>query len=641
MLILCLPGPEASAASPSDNVTAGNWYAIDAGGEPFGSILTRRELLPDGNLRVVQISRSLIDLLGKRQEIGERIEMVVGPTMRPLSCSFKSDGPSGTSSAQGIVENENFVLTLRRGDVSLERRIPLREGMIFGGCLAEVLASQAAETSEVKLSILDSESWTAESAVARRLPDAAGLKRWSVAYDRGWGGGIWSLTTSGALARAEITAPRRSILPVMADVDQHLRYLTIADRDLLVFAISKDIPFPERLASIKVRLTWKDVPLERLQLEDSRQRILRHGTENDRKYVELLLQKPPEVRDPPALPVQDAGFDASLAETTFIRPQHPAIREQARKWTSGSQTTADAVRRLSREVSQFLQGGDLIAETLSGPEVLACRKGKCSEFTTLFASLSRSVGVPTRVALGMRLVGGRWVGHMWCEAWVGRWIPVDAAADEVGGSPALLKLAHSDDEMASQALRWALADSLDVEIIGVEAAKTDDSQLKTGIVGQTYTHADFGCRMKAPTPEWRISDKSTPGTVTIRFEPPGKFDGSPPKIELIALGMPVKMEPATLMSTVKVGLKAKFPTLEIVAENEKTAGRYRGRLLTFRRDDPKAAGQKLKTSEFIYLADGSLFLITLMADEPTHDAVFPQYEAVLDEFEIVGSAPAK
>ena len=45
-------------------------------------------------------------------------------------------------------------------------------------------------------------------------------------------------------------------------------------------------------------------------------------------------------------------------------------------------------------------GGTLIPETLSGPEVLQCRNGKCSEFSTLFASLARSLGIPTRIVLG-------------------------------------------------------------------------------------------------------------------------------------------------------------------------------------------------------------------------------------------------
>jgi hypothetical protein len=108
----------------------------------------------------------------------------------------------------------------------------------------------------------------------------------------------------------------------------------------------------------------------------------------------------------------------------------------------------------------------MIAETLSGPEVLQSKQGKCSEYTTLFASLARSLGIPTRVVFGERMVGGHWVGHVWCEVYAGRWITVDANAGEVGGSMALLKFGHSDTVLGNQPLRWALTESLDISIDG-------------------------------------------------------------------------------------------------------------------------------------------------------------------------------
>ena len=63
----------------------------------------------------------------------------------------------------------------------------------------------------------------------------------------------------------------------------------------------------------------------------------------------------------------------------------------------------------------------------SALEVLQNRRGDCNEHTILFAALARSVGIPTRVALGVvwsdRLDGFYY--HAWPEVHVGRWIWMD------------------------------------------------------------------------------------------------------------------------------------------------------------------------------------------------------------------------
>ena len=126
----------------------------------------------------------------------------------------------------------------------------------------------------------------------------------------------------------------------------------------------------------------------------------------------------------------------------------------------------------------------MIAETLTGPEVLACRKGKCSEYSTLFASLARAVGIPTRIALGERMMPGQWGGHMWNEVYVGRWIPVDASVNEVGTSFALVKLIDHESVEGTQPLRRALPASFGIAIKDHRSkASSLAGKFKTGIAG--------------------------------------------------------------------------------------------------------------------------------------------------------------
>ena len=105
------------------------------------------------------------------------------------------------------------------------------------------------------------------------------------------------------------------------------------------------------------------------------------------------------------------------------------------------------------------------AETLTGPQVLERKRGKCSEYTTLFASLARAAGIPTRIAFGEATTGTVWVGHLWCEVWLGDWVAVDAAAGIFVKSPSHLKFIDSPTLKGTQSIRWRLVDNLSIEIL--------------------------------------------------------------------------------------------------------------------------------------------------------------------------------
>ena len=622
---------ESTAADAPQDYDA--WYVGSIRDVPFSSLHTTKQRQADGTIRFTHETRSLVDLLGQRQELRKKFECVVSQSLEPISCHFESHGQSGAATARGHVEGREFVMSFERGTSRFERRIALTGKVIFSPCLADALAAQGDSQGPVSLNVITIGSWVSGSVTGQRLADADDLARWRVKGEAvSDHNGTWFLNSDGTLQRAEFS---RSFVVKRGTAQEaaRLKYLKHSDRDLLIFPVEQDLPFPERLRSMTVRLRWKDAPPEKLQLEDSRQRIVRQSHDENQHDVELRLGQPVDVQLPPPVPVLDPSFAPYLAQTHYIRPNDPAIRDQAQKWTAGSATTMVAVQRLSHEVWSYLDGGDLVAETLSGPEVLACRKGKCSEFTTLLASLARSVGVPTRVALGMRLVAGRWFGHMWCEVWVGQWIPVDATADEVGGSPALLKLTHSETVMGTQAARWAVAKSLEIKVVEVEQDPKLRSHLKTGIVRQCYTNADFACRITAPTPDWRLEDKSTPGVVTIRFEPPGDHKGGKPLVHFVAFGLPGKLDASTLVNGRRTLFASKYKNFEVLTDATETVGSMKGRRLVFRRQDSESNEKKIKTTEILWTHERSGYLLNLIAEESMHDAVLKQFEALLSSFE--------
>jgi hypothetical protein len=595
-----------------------------------------QQVQPDGTLRLTESSRMLVNLFGQRQELVDALDCVVSPTLEPVSFQQRSQHQSGATTAEGRAEDGELVITIRRGGETLTRRIPLSKHPLLGVCLAEAIAARQLQVGEsAELAVL-SDSWALQDVTATRLEDADGLRRYAIDTQGQSGRTAMSLSEDGLLEGVTRDLPDRVIRRSTAEAANDLAYFTFSNRELLVFPLDREITFPERAKQIVVKLTWQDLSFERLQLEDSRQQIARQSHEQDRYEAELVLGQPLTIEHPATFPIADESLAKYLEETSFIRPHDPAIREQARRWTDGATNSLEAARQLSREVSNYMQGGEMIVETLSGPEVLACRKGKCAEFTTLYASLARSLGIPTRVALGMRLVGGMWAGHMWCEVWVGQWIPVDASADEVGGSPALLKLAHSRTVMGTQSVRWEMTRTLDLNVIDFVPGESVDLGLETGIVRNVYTNADFACRLTAPD-GWTLEDQSKPGTALIRLQPPGTFENPEPLIHFVAFNLPTKLAPGVLINIRKARAASAAKDFKDFEDEKVTVGGAAGHRATYGHQN--AQGQTIKVTEVLWTGEGSGFLLNLIAEEAAHDALLPQFDATVKAFESLGFAP--
>jgi hypothetical protein len=399
-------------------------------------------------------------------------------------------------------------------------------------------------------------------------------------------------------------------------------------REVLMFPVGKPISPPERLNSLTVRLTWQDIKFDQFQLEDERQTVVRRAEKNGHFEAAVRIHPTAQPADESVFPVRGDEYRVWLGESDFIKPTHPEIVRQAREWIGRETTALGAVRALAAAEFKHMQGGALIAETLSGPEVLRTRKGKCVEYAVLFATLARSAGIPTRIVLGMRLTGGFWIGHMWNEAYVGRWITVDASLNEVGGSPVLLKLVHSESVSGTLTLRWALTKSLDVAVEEFDPpADLLAGDPKTGINGSVYTNVEFACRLTALEKNWLIEDLHQP-IPTVRFKIP-KHENI--HISFVAISVPASVTPTMLLEFRATQLKEKHKDYEALAKKDYSFNQMTGRMLVSRWTGTDKKSAKIKETAVMWNTDRGCFLVNLIADENSHD----EYAAAL--FKLLGS----
>jgi len=276
--------------------------------------------------------------------------------------------------------------------------------------------------------------------------------------------------------------------------------LSALSLDVLLVPGNIRVAHPFRSLKSVIKVNWENVDFAEFSFTDNRQELVSH-TEAGNAH-EVLLNIVKDQRDftgRATLPVAGSEFAPYLAETRFITPSLPEVKDLV-STIRGEETDAWLVtQKILGWVYQNMQA-EMIPQTLTTEEILAGRKGKCAEYAILFAAMARAAGLPTKVALGERYQDGVWIGHMWNEVWLGEWVAVDPSHGQSAPDALLLKFVDSPEVMGTQKVRMGLIGNLGISIEDVVIDGDDQAAvaLQTGIVGQTYTNADYRCRLTVP-----------------------------------------------------------------------------------------------------------------------------------------------
>lgn len=660
--LLLLLGSSISIAGPLERDA---WHAFVADGKRYGYQHVVVSELADGNFRYSIDVRVLLDLFGmQKQEITQQADYVVTPTYRPVSCMMKGTQMSGPVHSEGRVHDGKLLITSSQVGVERNSEIDLSAAYLLDVCLEDWLNDQvcggvtgegvqgsrgrgvqggglggdprtleSSNPGTLRVELISTETWEAQSTkLTRQRQDESGSV-WLIETADGSLGGRIYFDARGMMRETKLDVPRLHLKRCTADEARDIDYRDYSGRSVLMFPVDKDIPAPHRLASLTVKLTWESIPFDQFNLQDDRQRVVSRSQPNGHYEAVVEIGQAEPVTAMLPYPIEGTEFAPYLAETRFIKPRHAGIVDAARRIVDDRKSAIEAVRALSTWVSGYIEGG-MVAETLSGPQVLQCRKGKCSEYATLFASLARSVGIPTRIVLGERIGSGYWAGHMWNEAYVGRWIPVDASVNEVGQSFALLKLVHSDTVAGTQPLRWSLTDSLDISIQDFKTVVGESpDRAKPVLKGRVYTDAEHSCRVTLPVDDWSIDLKDRlGGTSIVRFTIPGHDDV---KIHLVAFPMPPNSPPKRVIDTRLSFFRSRYKDFAVLKNEPCRVTGVEGHMLRFRRAPSEDEPGTMLTTEFVWGRGRVGYLLNLIAEESAHQEYLPPYDKLLSSFEFL------
>lgn len=156
----------------------------------------------------------------------------------------------------------------------------------------------------------------------------------------------------------------------------------------------------------------------------------------------------------PRAEVSDADRETALAPEEGLEIDTREVREIAERLSVGASSRAGQADAFCRFVAETL-ADEVVLAPMTTREILAKKRGDCTEHTQLFVSLCRAIGLPARPVNGLVWMGdetGAFGWHTWAEvALDGRWAPVDPTMGTMGADAGHIVV---DDSPQGRARLW-------------------------------------------------------------------------------------------------------------------------------------------------------------------------------------------
>lgn len=139
------------------------------------------------------------------------------------------------------------------------------------------------------------------------------------------------------------------------------------------------------------------------------------------------------------LPISEKAYLAYLRPSPRIESADREIIERTKAILGRETNSFLAVSKLVHWVSDYIE--DALVDSFSAVDALHSKRGECQAHAHLYAALGRAAGIPTRVVSGLVYVEEMgFLYHTWAESFVGYWIAVDPAFNQIPADATHIKL---------------------------------------------------------------------------------------------------------------------------------------------------------------------------------------------------------
>src|SRR5678816_2254867 len=168
------------------------------------------------------------------------------------------------------------------------------------------------------------------------------------------------------------------------------------------------LPRAREIDTLRVRLALTDTTGRLPDLTAPGQRMV--AREASAGVLEITRRYP---RRRATIPVTSTpALREYLEPNAYVQSDEPRLVALAKRVVGTERDVFTAALALERWVADSMQF-DLGVAFAPSVEVLERRRGTCVAYATLLATLTRAVGIPSRIAMGYAYVNGIFGGHAW------------------------------------------------------------------------------------------------------------------------------------------------------------------------------------------------------------------------------------
>jgi hypothetical protein len=423
--------------------SSAQWRGIYYRNEKIGFSVSQASPSPDG-YELQEDARLQLNLLGAPTAVRMQSVAHVDSAFALRGFSFSLDPGTGPTAVEGVLDGLRLKLTVRTPSSTRSETRILPEAPALAISLPRRLAAEGlAPGRRFEVSVFDPATLHNARMVlevkAREIVGAAGRPVPAFRVETLFAGvksTSW-LTDLGEVVREESpigmivvreTPERATALAVPGQIQTDM-----LEAAAVVASPPRRIDDPTAVERLRVRLQGAE-GFSAPDLQGAGQSV--SGEVFEIVDARTLLPGP---ADPEA-----AHF---LAAEPFLESDAPAIVSEAKGATSETRGPRERAEKLVRYVHSILEK----KPTLSLPdalEVLRTRVGDCNEHTALYVAMARSLGIPSRIAVGLVYVRGAFYYHAWPEVYVegppgrGLWLPVDPTLNQFPADATHIRLAR-------------------------------------------------------------------------------------------------------------------------------------------------------------------------------------------------------
>lgn len=430
----------------------------------IGYVYSKQEALTDG-YRFVQKSTMKLSLMGSEETFATSMDARTDSSLGVKEFTFDISSRQHSFYAKGSSEGARLKITIESAGRTQSREIEVKDNPILSSALSQWVWGQSPQPGQ---------SWQVTvfepTILATTKVNVKALSYDTILLGNGSRVPAMKFETSMMGLRSEVwldstgTSVKEEQQPgiVMMRESREKALEAVSDEaklDLLsFFAVKADstIDSPRTLNELVIKMEGLDSS-ENLSFSSPTQKVTRLE-----RGLKITITRPDTASlKRTTLPLSEPR--EFLGSSVYIQTDDDEIKRTAAQ-IAGTDTDAAAVSlKLVKWVYANLRKR-ATASVPSAVEVLETREGDCNEHAILLAALARSVGIPTKINVGLVYLEGAFYYHAWNSFYIGdTWIPVDATFGQFPADPTHVQL--HEGELDEQARVLSVVGNLKIQVL--------------------------------------------------------------------------------------------------------------------------------------------------------------------------------